>query len=122
MKRKEDNQLMSSLLNESNFSKGFLISDQTIAGVTQLEEAAMGSNSATFIAYASDYFTGETLYYQERSSLNEALEALHKFTSMLPDSSWNFEAVGCSSNKKSTGLSSVDSSCKNCSCSSTNCG
>ena len=109
---------MTSLLNESNYSKGFLISDQTIAGVTLLEETAVGSNSSTFVAYASDYFTGETLYYEERNSLNEALEALKKFTSMLPDSSWNFEAVGCSSNKKSTGLSSVDSSCGNCSCSS----
>jgi hypothetical protein len=84
------------LLNAGNYKNGFLVDDEAIGGVTELEGAS------GFAAYVSHYLTGETLAYQEFDALEPALAYL----SAVPRA-WKYEAVGC---KPKT-------SCENCRCS-----
>ncbi|MBI3557878.1 MAG: hypothetical protein HY074_16575 [Deltaproteobacteria bacterium] len=98
-------------LTADNFKNGFLVDDEVIAGVTQMEGAA----TPVYAAYISHYLTGETFAYQEFDAVEPALRFLAGV-----DRPWVYEAVGCSaktSAPKSTSASSrgcASGSCGSC--------
>ena len=83
------------MLNSANYKSGFLVDEEVIGGVTELES---GGTAPVFAAYVSHYLTGETLSYQEFSTLEPALA----FLQSVPRA-WKFEAVGCKAAVKSCG-------------------
>ena len=82
------------LLTESNYSKGFLVDDETIAGVTKMGEA---DAEPVFAAYVSHYLTGETLEYREFAQAAEALAFLDSIKRP-----WIYEAIGCGPHSQKT--------------------
>ncbi len=89
-------------LTTENYKKGFLVDDETIAGVTEMGEGS----TPVFAAYVSHYLTGETYAYQEFEQVEEALAYLASY-----GRAWAYEAVGCSAK---TGKSAT-SGCGSCS-------
>jgi hypothetical protein len=83
------------LLTATNFKSGFLVDDESIGGVTELDAT---EGQAVFAAYVSHYVTGETLAYREFDTLEPALAYLHG----IPRA-WKYEAVGCKATVKSCG-------------------
>lgn len=71
------------LLTPDNYMNGFLVDDETIAGVTELA-------GGVFSAYVSNSLTGETLAYREFEAVEPALLYLRDL-----NRNWKFEAVGC---------------------------
>jgi hypothetical protein len=75
---------MSSGLTADNFSKGFLVDDEWIGGVTPDPETP-----SRFAAYVLKHTSGEYLAYQVFDSLDEALTLLNQ----VPRG-WSYEALG----------------------------
>jgi hypothetical protein len=74
------------LLNAENYSKGFLIDEELMAGVTENPGAA-----GSFVAFVLRLETGEYLGYESYSTLDEALAAIGR----IPRS-WAYEkSSGC---------------------------
>ena len=72
------------MLNTENYSRGFLIDDELMAGVTQHPE-----KTDLFVAFVVRHETGEYLGYEAFSSLDSALEVINR----IPRE-WAFEKVG----------------------------
>ncbi len=83
------------LLTPDNYSRGFLIDEDLMAGVTAHPE-----EKDAFVAFVLRHTTGEYLGYQPFSSLNLALEAINQ----IPRP-WAFEKIsgGCGGGKCGTG-------------------
>lgn len=90
------------LLTTENFRQGFLVDDEAIGGVTEMET---DDGKRVYSAYVSHYLTGETLAYQECERLADALGFLATI-----ERAWRYEAVGCSSKKKTTSATSCGTS------------
>lgn len=78
------------LLNAQNYKNGFLVDDEVIGGITEMD-------GGLFAAYISHYLTGETYAYQEFAQIDGALQYL----ASVPRA-WVFESVGCSKIAKKT--------------------
>lgn len=96
-------------LTEANFAHGFLVDEEWIGGVTEMD-------GGVFAAYVSHHTTGETLEYREFTSPSPALE----FLNSLPRH-WIYESVGCSAHTKklarNAGVSAPQGGgCAGCSC------
>lgn len=92
-----------------NYNKGFLVDEETIAGVTEMA-------GGVYACYVSHYLTGETLAYEEFEALEPALSFLDKM-----NRPWSYEAVGCSKTTKK-GTSGGCSACPSNSNSNSKCG
>ncbi len=89
-----------SALTIENYSKGFLIDDELMAGITSNPE-----NPGTYVAFVLQHTTGEYLGYQPFSDLPTALQSLNQ----IPRS-WAFEqAGGCGGGCKEGGSCSKGS-------------
>lgn len=74
------------LLNEQNYSKGFLVDEELMAGVTENP-----SSPGSFVAFVLRVETGEYLGFESYPSLGEALSAIDR----IPRS-WAYEKTsGC---------------------------
>src|SRR5689334_15510442 len=71
-------------LNIENYTQGFLVDEELMAGVTADPEKA-----DTFVAFILRHTTGEYLGYQAFSDLQAALDTLNR----VPRN-WTFEKVG----------------------------
>ncbi|MDR3608128.1 MAG: hypothetical protein P4M08_12200 [Oligoflexia bacterium] len=71
-------------LTEENYSKGFLVDEEWIGGIT-----ADAESPGRFAAYVLRHTTGETVAYQEFESLSQAIELLNA----VPRN-WAYEALG----------------------------
>ena len=91
-----------------NFKSGFLVDNEVIGGVTELDGAA----TPVYAAYVSHYLTGETFAYQEFEKVEPALEFLANI-----DRAWEYEAVGCSA-KTGAQTKTSSSSCGSGACGS----
>ncbi|HRK03230.1 MAG TPA: hypothetical protein PLH57_11245 [Oligoflexia bacterium] len=91
-------------LTEENFSKGFLVDDEWIAGVTELPSTTGGT---VFAAYVSHYLTGETIQYQEFPEPRQAIDFIRAI-----DRAWVYEAIGCDTHGSSA--KSCSKSCSGC--------
>ena len=82
-------------LNTENYSQGFLVDEELMAGVTQHPEQAN-----TYVAFVLQHSTGEYLGYQPYTSLDQALDRINQ--SPRP---WTFERIsgGCGGGKCGTG-------------------
>lgn len=89
-----------------NFSKGFLIDDEVIGGVTQLADT---NGAPVYAAYMSHYLTGETMDYQEFSDVEAALAFINGI-----GRDWKFEAIGCSDHGNAA--NACGKGCNSCSC------
>ena len=92
-------------LNLENYKNGFLVDDEVIAGVTEMEGAA----TPLYAAYISLYLTGETYAYQEFERVELALQFLAG-----PDYAgrpWVYEAVGCSAKTSAPKSTSAQGGC-----------
>lgn len=72
------------MLTAQNYSKGLLIDDECLGGVSEHPE-----NTDFYIAYVMNHLTAEYLNYGEFKSLEKALEAINS----IPRS-WTFEKAG----------------------------
>jgi len=72
------------LLTAENYSKGFLIDEELMGGVTQHPDQA-----DLFVAFVLRHTTGEYLGYQPFAALDEALAAINQV-----QRPWQFEKVG----------------------------
>lgn len=85
--------------NADNYSAGFLVDDELMAGITEAKD-----NPGTFTAFVVRHTTGEALQMQEYSNLFEAI----RWVNGIPRS-WAFESVkrcgtgNCSGGKCSGG-------------------
>jgi hypothetical protein len=73
-----------SALNAENYSRGFLVDEELMAGVTQHPD-----QPDTFVAFVLQHSTGEYLGYQPYPSLDQALSRINQ----IPRP-WTFERVG----------------------------
>ncbi|MBI2712220.1 MAG: hypothetical protein HYX41_05085 [Bdellovibrio sp.] len=76
--------ILFSMLTPENYSQGFLIDDELMAGVTQHPE-----KTDLFVAFVVQHSTGEYLGYEAFSGLNSALQAINQIPRQ-----WAFEKVG----------------------------
>jgi len=77
-------------LTAENYSKGFLVDEELMGGVTTSPE-----QPGVFVAYVLNHLTGEYLGYQAFPELDQALQAL-----LGVKRSWIFESVsGCGAGK-----------------------
>jgi hypothetical protein len=96
------------MLTKDNYSKGLLIDEELIGGVSEHPE-----KSDHFIAYVMKIDTAEYLRYGEFQELEKALEALNSV-----ERSWQFEKVGgCGGCKDGQGCGG--GGCKKGACSTT---
>jgi hypothetical protein len=73
-------------LTQENYTRGFLVDDELMAGVTQHPE-----NPELYIAFILQHTTGEYLGYQPFAQLDEALRSINH----VPRT-WTFENLsGC---------------------------
>lgn len=104
------------LLTRENYSKGFLVDDEVIGGVTEM--APEPGQAKVFSAYVSHYLTGETYLYQEFDNLDAALDHL-----ATVERQWRYEAIGCGSKKSGSGGGCSTGGCgTSATSSSTGCG
>jgi hypothetical protein len=71
-------------LTSENYSKGFLIDEDLMGGITQHPE-----NPGVFVAFVLQHTTGEYLGYQPFPDLDSALQSLNQI-----QRPWTFERVG----------------------------
>jgi hypothetical protein len=71
-------------LNTENYTQGFLVDEELMAGVTQHPE-----QPDTYVAFVLQHTTGEYLGYQPFTGLDSALQAINQI-----QRSWQFEKVG----------------------------
>jgi hypothetical protein len=77
-------------LTAENYTKGFLVDEELMGGVTTSPE-----QPGVYVAYVLNHLTGEYLGYQPFTELDQALEALQKVKRP-----WAFESVsGCGAGK-----------------------
>jgi hypothetical protein len=77
-------------LTAENYSKGFLVDEELMGGVTPSTE-----RPGEFVAYVMNHLTGEYLGYQGFGSLDQALVAINQVKR-----DWAFESVsGCGAGK-----------------------
>ena len=83
-----------SALNIENYSLGFLVDEELMAGVTQHPD-----QPNTFVAFVLQHSTGEYLGYQPYTSLDQALARINQ----IPRP-WTFERIsgGCGGGKCGT--------------------
>ena len=87
LKSESKNPNQKALLDDKNYSSGFLIDDQWMAGITS--DGDTGHNP--YSAFVLNHLTGEYVAYQTYSTLKEALQ----FINQIPRS-WVFESTkGC---------------------------
>jgi hypothetical protein len=72
------------VLNAENYSRGFLIDEELMAGVTQDPE-----NLSHYVAFILRHTTGEYLGYQPYLDLELAIQAINQI-----QRSWTFERLG----------------------------
>jgi uncharacterized membrane protein YgcG len=72
------------LLTAENYSKGFLVDDELLGGVTQHPE-----QPGTYVAFVLRHTTGEYLGYQPFTDLEEALAVINRVKR-----SWTYEKTG----------------------------
>jgi hypothetical protein len=75
---------MTSLLTLENYSKGFLVDEDLMAGVSQHPE-----NPELFVAFVLRHTTGEYLGYQPFYDLHAALHMINRI-----ERSWTYERFG----------------------------
>ena len=104
------------LLTTENYKNGFLVDDEVIAGVTEMN-AGTDATAPVFSVYVSHYLTGETYAYQEFDALEPAL-----FFLAAIKRPWAYEAVGCSKKTKAPELpESASGGCGSSGCSACAC-
>ena len=85
------------LLNGENYSQGFLVDDELMAGITT--DPNQTDPNAPFVAFVLRHTTGEYIGYQTFPTLQPALDTLNR----IPRN-WTFEQVGgCGGNCGSEG-------------------
>jgi hypothetical protein len=93
------------LLNADNYSKGFLVDEELMGGVTKNPE-----REGQFVAFVLRHTTGEYLGYRPFSNLDDALAAINDV-----QRSWRYENTsGCGGDQCGEGNCSVKNggSCK----------
>ncbi len=85
-----------------NYKNGFLVDDEVIAGVTEMD----GGATPVYAAYVSHYLTGETYEYQEFERAEPALQFLAAIARP-----WVYEAVGCSAKTSAPKSKSASKGC-----------
>lgn len=76
------------MLTSENYTRGFLIDDELMAGVSVISESN-GAPTSAYAAFVLNHATGEYLGYETHSNLDAALEKINAI-----QREWKYEASG----------------------------